>query len=99
MENTGNVAWLHGLWHLTLSALSVLLMWRILLGDSVGFSYEDLQRNPVVVHHLLWIAPIMGAVTATMFTTVHASVADVHLFVPAGFQVYVLALAAMFTAV
>jgi len=66
MEGSGNAAWLHGFWHLALSALAVLLIQRVLRGDSVGFGYDDLQRNPVVAHHILWAAPALGGLATVV---------------------------------
>lgn len=100
MESTGNAPWLHGLWHLTLSALAVLLMWRILLGDSVSFSYEDLQRNPVIVHHVLWVTPIFGVGMATLYTAMHSPLGGVPLSESsAQLHGYLFALGSMLTAV
>mmetsp|Transcript_48162 Transcript_48162/g.133847 ORF Transcript_48162/g.133847 Transcript_48162/m.133847 type:complete len:638 (-) Transcript_48162:32-1945(-) len=66
MESSGNSPWLHGFWHLMLSTLAVLEMRRVLQGDSVAFAYDDLQRNPVVAHHILWVAPCLGFIVVAL---------------------------------
>jgi len=63
LENTGNPPWLHGIWHLVMSLLSIFEMWRVLLGDSVSFAYDDPQRNPVVAHYILLGVPVLGVST------------------------------------
>jgi len=68
MENSGRAREeFHGLWHVALSSLAALGMAQIQRGESVCFGYEDLQPNPVVAQHVLWVTPALVAGAAAVW--------------------------------
>mmetsp|Transcript_1385 Transcript_1385/g.4041 ORF Transcript_1385/g.4041 Transcript_1385/m.4041 type:complete len:600 (+) Transcript_1385:118-1917(+) len=67
MEASGNAEWLHGSWHLALSIAAALVMRRVLRDPCATFGHEDLQRSPVVGHHIFWLAPALASAAGALY--------------------------------